>query len=152
MVLLVTAKPFQSTIHHPNNLLNGFWEELLINWQEWATLTFVYCTMSVGLVGLDQKRNHLKKHRGANFSCPLHGQNIAIIHTVKADWNWGHAVAVWDSVLSSCCPSWFPLHQAESSPVQLLYSTLRAEMGPAVLLHWAEQMGFSLKHHGPSPL
>lgn len=78
MVLLVTAKRLQSTVHHPNNLLNGFWEHLLINWQEWATLTFVYCPMSVGLMGLDQKRNC---HRRADFSCALHGQNISVIHT-----------------------------------------------------------------------
>lgn len=78
MVLLVTAKRLQSTVHHPNNLLNGFWEHLLINWQEWATLTFVYCPMSVGLMGLDRKRNC---HRRADFSCALHGQNISVIHT-----------------------------------------------------------------------
>lgn len=36
--------------------------------------------MSVGLVGLDQKRNY---HRGVNVSCALHGQNISVIHTLK---------------------------------------------------------------------
>lgn len=49
MVLLLTTKPFQSTIHHPNNLLNGFCKDLLINWQEQTALKFVYCSTYMGL-------------------------------------------------------------------------------------------------------
>ena len=72
---------------------------------------------------------------GQILTVPSTGRTSQLFILWKLIWIKSSALAVWDSVLPSCCPSWFQLHRAESPPVQLLSPTPRPETVPAVLVH-----------------